>query len=349
MGALTAIGAGLTVGAVALAGPAGESPRATSPPQLSDARLAAGVLFGCADSRAQHTQVQMARQGVAGIVLLGDAPPPDLRGRLRRVRQAAPAGIVIASDEEGGAVQRLAPLLGRLPGAETIGSWPRPRIERTAHRYAARMRRLGVDMSLAPVADLKVPGAYMAGLHRAFAANPKEVGRDAIAWSRGTEGAGVTPVVKHWPGHGHARDTHTHAARIPRLAALTRRDMVPFRMALRAGVPAVMVGHLQARGLTRRGVPASQSRPAISLLRQQAGPDAVIMTDSLSMAAASSARGLSHAQAVVAALRAGVDWAMVCSPHTPGIVRAVARAIRSGALSREALQRSAERIRAVTG
>ena len=348
MGALLAVAAGLAAGS--LLAPTGSDPAPPVDPaveRLSDRRLAAAVLFGCADSRDTTSQLQMARAGISGITLLGSRPPGDLRTRLARVHRAAPHAVTIASDEEGGTVQRLAPLLGRLPSAATMGRWPQGRLERTAAAYARRMSALGVDMSLAPVADLDVPGRYIGSLGRAFSADPRAVGRDVTAWSRATESAGVVPVVKHWPGHGNAGDTHQRAARVPRLSVLEKRDMVPFRMAMDAGVPVVMVGHLQARGLTKRGVPASQSRTAIRLLRDQAGPDTVIVTDSLSMAASSSARGLSEPEAAVAALRAEADWAMVCTEQMPRVLKAVTRALRNGELQRRDLEVSATRIRAV--
>lgn len=346
MGALLAVAAGLAAGTLlAPTVPAVDPPVDPAVGRLSERRLAAAVLFGCADSRDTTSQVQMARAGVAGITLLGSTPPADLRARLARVHRAAPHAVTIASDEEGGTVQRLAPLLGRLPSAATMGRWPQTRLERTAASYARRMSGVGVDMSLAPVADLDTTGGYIASLGRGFSSHPRAVGRDVTTWSRATESAGVVPVVKHWPGHGSAGDTHQRAARVPRLPVLERRDMVPFRMAMRAGAPVVMVGHLQARGLTKRGVPASQSRHALRILREQAGPDTVIVTDSLSMAASSSARGLSEPEAVISALRAGADWAMICTERMPRIVKAVTRALRSGVLPRSALEVSATRIR----
>jgi beta-N-acetylhexosaminidase len=306
-------------------------------------------MFGCADSRDTAAQRSLARAGIGGIVLLGASPPADLGSRLRSVRAAAPRGWrpIIASDEEGGAVQRLAPLIYRLPAAETMGAWPDRTLRRTAKRYGTRMRALGVDMSLAPVADLRVPGSYIDRLGRAFSSDPVRVGRAVSAWSRGLSAAGVIPVVKHWPGHGHAADTHTQAARVPSYARLRRADLLPFADYAAAGHRAVMVAHVQSAGLTAAGEPATQSPRAIRILRRQAGPDAVIITDSLSMAAASSARGLSQSQAVVAALRAGVDWAMVCSTNTGASIAAVAGAIRSGELPRTRLERSLSRIHAL--
>lgn len=345
MGPLIGVAAAMTLlatGSPVAAAPATPHPRAQV--------LAADVLFGCADMTDTASQRAMARRGVAGIVLLGSRAPRGLKADLTAVRRVAPPGRapVVASDEEGGSVQRLGALLGDLPSAATMGGWSPARLQRTADRYARGMARLGVRMSLAPVADLRVPGSFLARYGRAFAASPAAVGRAAVAWSTGTQAAGVTPVVKHWPGHGHARDTHTATARVPSLRHLRRADLLPFQRAFDAGVEAVLVAHVRVRGLTRGNAPASQSPRALRFLRQQAGPDAVIITDSLSMAAASSARGLSPTQATVAALRAGADWAMVCTPRMGRVVDGVARKIRSGALDRARLERSALRIRDLT-
>lgn len=317
--------------------------------RMTNRRLAAQVIFGCADSRDTSTQRKLAVAGVGGIVLLGSSPPRDLKQRLRSVRRSAPRDQrpIIASDEEGGSVQRLARLIYPLPSAETMGRWSSKRVRLTARRYGKRMKRLGVTMTLAPVADLRVPGSYLDRLNRSFSSNPRMVGRKVTAWSRGSRAAGVTPVVKHWPGHGHAKDTHKQAARVPSLRKLRKADLKPFKRAFTNGAEAVMVAHVQSKGLTARGVPATQSRKAMRFLRAQAGPDVVIVTDSLSMAAASSARGMSHSQAVVSSLRAGTDWAMVCTARTGKVISKVAAAIRSGTLSRARLEDSARRIRAL--
>ena len=314
---------------------------------LSDRRLAAQVIFGCTDSANARAQRSMASEGVGGIVLLGSRPPRSLKVQLRSVQDAAPQGhrVHIASDEEGGTVQRLAPLIYRLPSAETMGQWSNRKVRKTAKKYAKRMDSLGVGISLAPVADLRVPGSYLDRLNRAFSSDPRTVGKKVDAWATGTQKAGVTPVLKHWPGHGHAVDTHKYAARVPALKKLRKADLIPFDKAMEGdSAPAVMVAHVQSKGLTEAGQPATQSKRAIRILRQQAGPDRVIMTDSLSMAAASSARGLSHPQAVVKSLAAGVDWAMVCTNSVRSTVTEVRKAIKRGDLSRSQLRDSAKRI-----
>jgi beta-glucosidase-like glycosyl hydrolase len=105
-----------------------------------------------------------------------------------------------------------------------------------------------------------------------------------------------------------------------------------------------MVGHLLSAGLTRNGIPTSLSRHALHYLRRSAGPDAVIMTDSLAMAAASTSLGITPARATVRALRAGADWAMACDASPLRAVRAVTSALGDGTLPRAQAVASARRI-----
>lgn len=346
---LPAAAAGLL--AAVLAAPAAPAASPTTydgpdPASWGNRRLAAQLTFSCVDMADLRTARRHAAAGIGGITLLGSRPPADFRRKLAAVRRAAPSRVrpFVASDEEGGTVQRLRRAIYPLPSAETMGGWSPRRVRRTAHDYAARMRRLGVRMDLGPVADLAVRGSYMDSLGRAFSADPPEVTRRARAWRLGMGEAGVVTVVKHWPGHGSARNSHTGPARVAPLLRLQRRDLVPFDRELAAGAPVVMVGHLLSDGLTRRGVPTSLSPRALRYLRGSAGPDTVIVTDSLAMAAASSSLGISPARAAVRALQAGADWAMPCDAAPLRAVAAVRRAIRAGAIPRAQAVRSARRI-----
>lgn len=312
-------------------------------------RLAAQLTFSCVDMTDLRSARRQSRAGIGGIALLGNRPPQDLRRELRRVRDAAGTRVlpVIASDEEGGRVQRLRTAIFPLPSARTMGAWSPQKLRRTARRYATQMRQLGVRMDLAPVADLAVPGSYINGLGRAFAADPGRVARRSRAWRLGMHDAGVVTVIKHWPGHGSARNSHLGPARVASLSQLERADLIPFERELAAGAPVVMVGHLLSRGLTRDGVPTSESRRALRYLRSSAGPDTVILTDSLAMAAASSAMGISPARAAVRSLRAGADWAMACDAAPLRAVAAIRRALDDGRIDRAAAVDSARRILAL--
>ena len=312
-------------------------------------RLAAQLVFSCVDLGDLDAARRQAAAGIGGITLLGSHPPRHLRARLAAVRRSARTAVLpfVASDEEGGTVQRLRDVIYRLPSARTMGGWRPARVRRTAHDYALRMRRLGVRMDLAPVADLAVPGAYIDSLGRAFSGDPDAVTARVRAWRLGMRDAGVVTVLKHWPGHGSASNSHTGPARVAPLAELEQRDLLPFDRELADGAPVVMVGHLLSRGLTVDGVPASLSGRALHYLRRSAGPDTVLLTDSLAMAAASSSLGISPVRATVRALRAGADWAMSCDAHPLRAAAAVRQALADGTIPRHQADASARRILAL--
>jgi beta-N-acetylhexosaminidase len=319
---------------------------AHDPATWSNWSLAAQLTVSCVDVHDVRDARRQAHAGIGGITLLGSRPDRHLESRLRVARRAAAHDLApfVMSDEEGGSVQRLRSVIYPLPSARTMGRWTLPHVRRTAKRYAVRMRDLGVRMDLAPVSDLAVRGRYIDSLHRAFSADPDRVAATARAWRLGMHDAGVATVLKHWPGHGSARNSHDGPATVPPLATLQKRDMRPFDVELSRGAKVVMVGHLMSKGLTEPGVPASESRRALHYLRAKAGPDVVVITDALDMAAASTSLGITPARAAVRALRAGADWALVCGHQPLRAVGVIRDAIASGSLPRGQAVASARRI-----
>ena len=306
----------VTTSALAVGTSACQPPSINSDPATwSNHDLAAQLVVAGVDMRNLPAAQQWVHSGLGGIFLLGSAPA-NLGAQLQSVRVAGAVPPIIASDEEGGQVQRLSRLIYSLPSAGRLGRGLNTvQIQALASDYGRHMKGLHVDVDLAPVADLGIPGYYMASLDRAFSADPAVVARDARAWAAGMVSAGVLPVVKHWPGHGQATNSHTGAATTPALSVLARRDMIPFNAAFAAGVPAVMVGHLTVPGLTEPGRPATLSPAAYRYLRARAG-QTLIMTDSMSMGAVTSALGLTVATASLRALQAGADVVLVNTAMT---------------------------------
>ncbi len=325
------------------------SPSPPTPSELagwSNRRLAAQLVFCSVPATDPLRGRRWARRGVGGIVILGGGARSSIGKDLAAVLRAAPGGVkpFIASDEEGGQVQRLRGVIYPLPSARVMGGWSGARTRSAAKDYGARLRKLHVSVVFGPVADLDVPGRYMSRLDRCFSRRPQVVSSHVVAWVKGLRASRVLPTVKHWPGHGWATDTHGGAARIPSLSVLRRYDMVPFEHAFATGVPMVMVGHLRSRGLTGERTPASLSRKALEYLRSRVGDDTVIITDSLSMAATTKALGIGTPAAAVRALKAGADIALFASADPDGVIAAVQAAIRSGRLPREQAEASALRI-----
>jgi beta-N-acetylhexosaminidase len=210
------------------------------------------------------------------------------------------------------------------------------------------MRRLGVDVDLAPDADLLVQGSFLDREDRTWGATPGQVIRDAGAWQAGLQEAGVVAVAKHWPGHGSAPDSHLGPSTTPPLATLERRDLLPFDALAKAGVPVVMVGHLTVPGLSEPRTPASLSPAAYRYLRQRVGKGPLLMTDSLSMGAVQRGTGLTPPQAAVRALESGAEVVLV----DPGrgaeeVVTEVAAAIDRGEYPRASAVAAARHLLAV--
>ena len=289
--------------------------------------------------------------GAGGVILFGSSAPADLGTQLARLLAAAPGvAPLVMTDEEGGAVQRMANLVGDIPSARTMGATMTPRqIRRLAHRAGLRMRAAGVTMDLAPVLDLDGrpgPSATNPDGTRSFSPQSRVATRAGLAFAAGLRRAGVVPVVKHFPGLGGATaNTDLAPAQTKPWSRLRRRGLLPFVAAVHAGLPAVMVANASVPGLT--SMPASLSRAVIArVLRHRLGFSGLVMTDSLSAVAVRDA-GFGVPRASVQALRAGADMVLYgaapgrVGPLTRRTVQTMVSAVRNRHLTRRRLQAAA--------
>lgn len=310
-------------------------------------RLAAQVLSTPVEMADLSRATRDVRAGVGALLLFGPSAPTDLGARLRQLRSAAPTGIapLVLADEEGGAVQRLQGVVGTVPSARAMGSMSPARVRALAATIGRRMLAAGVTVDLAPVLDLDDgpgPSAADPDGTRSFGTDPAAVSARADAFAAGLRAAGVLPVVKHFPGLGHASgNTDNMPARTVPWSQLRTAGLQPFRVAVASGVPAVMVANAGVPGLT--SLPASISPLVIgTVLRRQLHFDGLVVTDSLSAEALRQA-GYPPPQAAVAALRAGADLILLGDGGTEDPVvaaqatSAIARALAAGSLTRARL------------
>ena len=298
--------------------------------------------------------------GAGGVILFGSAAPADLAAQLAMLTAAAPGGIapLVMTDEEGGAVQRMANLVGSIPSARAMAaSMSAAAIQQLAHDLATRMRASGVTMDLAPVLDVDGgagPNSSDADGTRSFSADERVASADGLAFAAGLSAGGVVPVVKHFPGLGGATgNTDVTPAATPPWSTLQSNGLLPFRDAVTAHLPAVMVANATVPGLT--ATPASLSAAVIQgVLRGQLGFQGLVMTDSLS-ATAVQAAGYSVPRATVAALVAGADMVLFTADAsqvaavTGQAEAAVVAAVAAGTLARGALVSAVARVLAVKG
>lgn len=284
---------------------------------------------------------------LGGVALLG-TPGPGLADALAALRAAAPYDLLVASDEEGGTVQRLDGLLGRLPSAATVAATVDPDAAREQARvYGEGMVALGVNVVFAPVLD--VGGGPGIGT-RSYSADPQVVADYGTAVAAGFADAGVVPVLKHFPGHGRASaDSHVSLPTAPPVDELRAVDLVPYERAFAelSEPVAVMVAHLDVPGLTD-GTATSLSPAAIDgLLRTELGFDGLVFTDSLTMGAVAS---LGIVEATRLALVAGADVAIVSRvADVPPLIDGLVAAVDAGSLDGAVIDDSVARVFAAKG
>lgn len=321
--------------------------------QLDDiAQIAALVVWPAATpERWNEVTEAVVDHRVGGVVLFEptDWDADELTARLADLEAASTHGLVVATDEEGGVVQRLG-LLGDLASQRELGADVTATgldvARSTIATHGELVRATGVDVVFGPVVDVApASGEVPLAASRFFPGGPDDVALLADAYVQGWNDAGLIATLKHFPGHGAATaDTHDAAATTPELAALRERDLVPYdalgeRVA--DGDAFVMVGHLTVPGLTD-GAPATRSPEAVELLRSIPGyDDALLITDALGMGAV----GLDEADASVAALVAGLDVVIFTRTGQTGrVVQAIVDAVAAGELDEHSLRESASRV-----
>jgi beta-N-acetylhexosaminidase len=308
------------------------------------------VIVGMRGPRPSEPLLRSIRKGkVGGVILFSEniRSARQVRSLSRALQSAAgERRLVIAVDQEGGIVKRLDGPPGR--SAPEIGATGSTRVARHEGAATGRfLRGLGFNVNYAPVLDVPVSGSFMAP--RAFGSSPGRVARFGSAFARGMRAGGVAPTAKHFPGLGRARtntDFGREVIRAPR-SALRRRDIEPFRAAVDAGVPSVMMSTSIYTAFGSR--PAAFERSLVTgELRERLGFDGVIVTDTLEGAAVRTVAR--PREAAVAAARAGVDMVLFTTPEAgDAAYRGLLAAARDGTLDRSELEQSHSRIERLVG
>ena len=260
----------------------------------------------------------------------------------RAAREAGGPPLLIALDQEGGPVQRLKAPFTIIPAARELGLTATPEeVAALARQVARELALVGINMNLAPVLDVPRSPACPQW-HRAYSSDPERAARFALAAIRGYLAGGVIPVAKHFPGLG---DTMADSHQVLPVAlsndAKREADLLPFRLAVAAGAPAIMTAHLL--------VPPWDSRPAtlsaVALqdwLRRKLRFPGVIITDDLEMGAI--AGQLPVPQAAGEALAAGADLLLICNnwPAVRDTARLLEKDAALAARGRESAARLAQ-------
>ena len=235
---------------------------------------------------------------------------------------------LIAIDQEGGAVTRLSTDMINTPGGMALAAAGGDAPYRAGLITASELRSVGIDFNLAPVLDVNSnPANPVIGV-RSFGDEPEKAAGRALGFMRGTLDGGVMACGKHFPGHGDTSvDSHLGLPRVEKSREeLEKCELLPFRRAVEAGIPAIMTSHVLFPALEPEELPATMSRRILTwLLRGELGFGGLIISDCMEMQAIG--RFYGSVNGVEGAIRAGAD--IVCISHTASVAREAAERLLS--------------------
>lgn len=256
--------------------------------------------------------------------------------------------LFIAVDQEGGPVRRIKDLT-YFPANMALGAVREKKLSRKrAAATGAELKKLGININLAPVLDLNNnPNNPVIGL-RSFAGDPKIAAEMGTAYIEGLQSAGISAAAKHFPGHGDtAVDSHTQLPVINKsMEKLKELELYPFKKAIAADVDLIMAAHIYFPALeSKAGLPATLSKALLNdLLREELNFKGLIITDDLEMAAV--ANSFSTAEAAVRTVKAGSDLILIAHSYQQqkAAVDAVKKAVQTGRISEKRIEKSVKRI-----
>lgn len=256
---------------------------------------------------------------IGGVVLFSRnvESPSQLCALVRALHAPAPedAPLLVATDQEGGRVQRLRSPWTLWPPMRLVGDLDDPGVTRAvASAVAQELLDAGIGLDFAPVVDVATEPSNPVIGDRSFGESPDRVARHGRAFVEGLQEGGVAACAKHFPGHGDTTCDSHHA--LPRLDHAIERlrqvELPPFRACIDAGVASIMTAHVLFPALDPER-PATLSARVLRILREELGFEGVVFSDDLEMRAVADAYPIR--ERVLRALEAGVDALLVCSDH----------------------------------
>ncbi len=286
--------------------------------------------------------LQDARRGEIGgvVVFTEESSPADVRRAAAALQRAARAGgnpgLLIATDQEGGPVKRLpgppSAALSTLSPGEALQEGS------ATGRY---LRAHGINVDLAPVVDLGLPGSFMTEEGRTISSSPARVTAVAERFADGLEQTGVMPVAKHFPGLGEATQDSDREASV--VDASIGKSLIPFRELIASSLP---LGIMVSTAIYTKRDPdhgaAWSPRIVGGLLRHELGFDGLVISDDLSSEGV--AQSLPTPKAVEESAKAGVDVLLLEPDSFRSAYEALLKAAEDGRIPRGNLDASYSRI-----
>ena len=258
-------------------------------------------------TRPDYIRRRLRAGETAGVILFGrnGGDAAQWRRLTRAIQDAAGGRALVMVDQEGGDIRTVA---NAGPSAGQASQGTPDQVEGSAREAAAQLRAAGVNVNLAPVADVAKRGGVPSVMDgRAFAGGADEVAAATRASIRGMRAGRVAATAKHFPGLGGSQVNTDDAPAT--VEGRLDTDLVPFEAAIAERVPLVMLSHALYPALDADAI-ASQSRAVVTgLLREQLAYEGVVVTDSMEAQAVLARSGV--AEAAERSVRAGADLVLL--------------------------------------
>lgn len=293
----------------------------------------------------------MKKYPVGGILLFSKNVESEkqLKQLTQDLQNASHVPLFIAADEEGGTVSRIASKLPdsvtQYPQAREIGeTYTDQQIAKMGKEQSKQLKALGINMNLAPVADVLSNEDNTEIGNRSFGSDAKEVASIVKTLVKSMQKQQISATLKHFPGSGDALgDTHRGAVETKQtIQELRKKEFLPFESGMNADADAVMVSHLILTNVTDEKEPCSLSERVISdILRDEMEYDGLILTDAMNMNSITD--NYSSGEAAVKAVKAGVN--IVVMPEDLGhAFKAVKSAVKNGKIKESVVDKAVRRI-----
>ncbi|MGE5418737.1 MAG: glycoside hydrolase family 3 protein, partial [Chloroflexota bacterium] len=277
----------------------------------------------------------ISKTGIGGLIFFQDDPVKETE-MINYFRKISKVPLMIGMDGEWGTGMRLKNVV-RFPYQMTLGAISNDSlIYRMGEAVAGQFLRAGINVNLAPVADVNNNKRNTVINYRSFGENPANVSAKAAMYMKGMQDNGIFAVAKHFPGHGDTEtDSHLDLPVIKHSRErLDSIELVPFRKLIDEGVAGVMPGHLNIPSLDpAQGVPSTLSKPILTgLLKNELNFRGIAISDAMNMGALT--KYFSPGEAEARALAAGMD-VLEYVTDAELTIRLVVDKIRKGEISED--------------
>jgi beta-N-acetylhexosaminidase len=269
---------------------------------------------------------KLSLNGLSGIFItkrnIKDKSIDEIKVTLEKLqdkrKEAGLPSLIVATDQEGGAVSRLSPLIEKQPPLSSLVGIKNASQKSYEYSYkqGKQLKDLGINVNFSPVADVKPTQAigrldFHSLIHtRAISESPEEIIDIALPYIKGLEAHGIKATLKHFPGLGKvSSDTHHFSAElnIP-LSELNKNDWKPFKEISQKSDIWIMLGHVLLPEIDPLNPVSTSAKVVNEIIRKKLNYKGILVTDDLTMGATYN-RGF--CKSVLHSFAADIDYLLI--------------------------------------